>query len=81
VERASAEIDAARDRLPDSERIADREHQIADLQTCPNHRIAAQAGARPYGVDAEHGQIGARIGEDHLRFELRAGREAATWMS
>jgi len=52
------------DRLSDAERIADREHHVADL-----HRIGvAQHDRREVArLDLEHREIGLRVGADDLR--------------
>jgi hypothetical protein len=56
-------------RLAHAEGITDCQHQIAHL-----HRIGVGKGNHrqvlAMGVDLEHGQIGARIGQKHLGLEL-----------
>ena len=56
--------DAARDGVAETERIADREHDVADLQRVDGRRsvIARQVVA----IDLEHGEVGFGIGAAHL---------------
>ena len=61
--------DAARHRLPDAERIADGEHQIADFEIVGiAHRERRQVLL--VRIDLEHGEIGALVGEQQLGFEF-----------
>jgi hypothetical protein len=58
--------DAHRDRLTDLERIADRQHHIADLQAFG----AAEGNCRQPGhCDLEHRKIGFRISADEFGFD------------
>ena len=61
--------DAARHRLPDAERIADGEHEIADFEI-----VGIADGERRQllivRLDLEHGEIGALVGEQKLGFEF-----------
>ena len=61
--------DAAGDGLADAERIADRQHEIADLELIAvadlQHRQALAMG-----VELEHGEIGALVGEQEVRLEF-----------
>ncbi len=63
--------DAAGHGLADTEGIADREHQIADFEPIAvadfQHRQLLALG-----IDLEHGQIGALVGDDNLGIELAA---------
>ena len=56
-----------RHRLPYIERVADRQHNVADFQfVAVGDRDRRQVGRR----DFQHGNIGRRIGANHLRGEL-----------
>ena len=60
-----------RHRLADAEGIADGEHEVADLQrvgVAELHRRQRLA----LGVDAQHRQVGALVGEHDLGGELAA---------
>ena len=59
--------DAGCDRLPDPERVADRDHVVADLQGVG---IADANRGQALGLDLEHGDIGAGVGAHELRREL-----------
>ena len=66
--------DAGRDGLAEPERIAYRDHRIADPDLVGVRELDVGQGLVP--VDLEHGEIGVRIGADHLRRQLH-GRH--TW--
>ena len=64
--------DAHRHRLADAERIADRQHDVADadgIGVTERQRLQIRA------VDLQHGEIARRVGADHLRLEA-AGRRS-----
>ena len=61
--------DAVRHGLADAERIADREHDVADLHVVGIAELDARESARCH-PDAQHGEIGARVLEHDLGFEL-----------
>ena len=63
--------DAAGDRLPDAERIADREHQIADLGLIGILKLEIRQ-LFALGFDAQHGKIGMLVGRHHGGVELAA---------
>ncbi len=61
--------DAARHRLADAEGIADRQHEVADLE-----RVAVAERQRRQAlavrIDLEHGEIAVLVRQQHLRLEL-----------
>ena len=63
--------DAAGDGLADAERIADRQHEIADLELVA---VAELEDRQPLamGVDLQHREIGVLVREKDLRLELAA---------
>ena len=63
--------DAVGHRLADAERITDRQHQVADLHV---GGVVDRDGRQLLGpgVDLQHGEIGARIVEQHLGRPLAA---------
>ena len=60
--------DALRDRLPDAEGIADGEHDVTDLERVGIRQLEGREGAG--ALEAQHGQIGARVAQHDLRLEL-----------
>ena len=69
--------DAVGDGLPDAERIADRQHQIADLRLVAVLQFQHRQFLAP-GIDAQHGNIGMLVMQDHLggKFTAVAERDA-----
>ena len=59
--------DAHRDGVAEAERIADREHDVADLQML--HR-AERDGRQVFAVGLEHGEIRFGIDAAHMRMQL-----------
>ena len=63
--------DAAGDGLADAERIADRQHEVADLDASKSRELERRQ-LLAAGIDPQHGKVGARIGATSLRVELAA---------
>ena len=61
--------DAVRHGLADAERIADGQHDVADLQRVGIGEVDAREALVPV-LDAQHGEIGARVLEHDLGLEL-----------
>ena len=66
---AEGRDDAGRDRAGEAVRVADRDDELADAQPLCIAELRRHEVAR---VDAQHGEVGERIGADDLELELAA---------
>ena len=59
--------DARRHRVLQAERVADRDHEVADLQPV---RIAERDVGQAFGLDLEQRDVDGPVGADHLAREI-----------